>query len=87
MLLTCAPHQQVDATTSIKEIKKQIQRLKPWLYPERQEIRPLPRGKGFSEGQTVGELGIQDQGKIYLKVCQPSSITRSLRFESIQSIH
>lgn len=61
----------VDATTSIKEIKKQIQRLKPWLYPERQEIRPLPRGKGFSEGQTVGELGIQDQGKIYLKDLGP----------------
>lgn len=52
----------------MKELKIQIQRAKPHLYPERQEFRFEPRGKGLDDNKTLEELGIKDSGKLYLKV-------------------
>lgn len=61
----------VDPNTSVKELKKQIQRVKSHLYPDRQELRLEPRSKGLGESQTVKEIGLKDQGKLYLKDLGP----------------
>ena len=62
------PFFQIDPNTTVKELKKQIQRVKSHLYPDRQELRLEPRSKGLGESQTAKEVGLKDQGKLYLKV-------------------
>nr|CAG4650294.1 EOG090X097L [Sida crystallina] len=61
----------VDPSSSIADLKRQIHRLKPWMYPERQEIRLQPRGKGIKESDTLQDAGVKDQGKLYLKDLGP----------------
>nr|CAG4641008.1 EOG090X097L [Eulimnadia texana] len=61
----------VEPSTKIGELKKQIQRLKPHLYPERQELRLEPRGKGIDESKAISAAGIKENGKLYLKDLGP----------------
>ena len=58
----------MDPNSTVKELKAQIQRLKPSLHTGRQEIRLEPRGKGLDDGKSVKALGLKDQSKLYLKV-------------------
>ena len=58
----------VEPSSTVKDLKKQIQHFKPWLYPERQELRLQPRSKAISENEVVQNLGLKEQGKLYLKV-------------------
>lgn len=53
---------------TIKELKSQVQHLKPWLNAGRQEFRLEPRGKGLDDGKSIKTLGLKDQSKLYLKV-------------------
>jgi hypothetical protein len=64
--LTC--FLKVDPSSTVKDLKKQIHHFKPWLYPERQELRLQPRSKAISENEIVQNLGLKEQGKLYLKV-------------------
>ena len=59
---------QVDPNSTLKELKTQIHRLKSHLYPDRQEFRQEPRGKGLDENKTVAAIGLKDKSKLYLKV-------------------
>jgi len=61
----------VDPTSTVKDLKKQIHHFKPWLYPERQELRLQPRSKAISENEIVQNLGLKEQGKLYLKDLGP----------------
>lgn len=61
----------VDPSSTIKDLKRQIYRLKPWMYPERQELRHQARGKGIGENQTIQEAGVKDQGQLFLKDLGP----------------
>nr|CAG4648747.1 EOG090X097L [Polyphemus pediculus] len=61
----------VDPSSTIRDLKKQIQRLKPWMYPERQEIRFELRGKGIDENKTAQAAGLKDQCQLYLKDLGP----------------
>jgi len=61
----------VDPKSTFRELKNQIQRLKPWMYPERQEFRLLARGKGLDEHMTIEDAGLKDQNFLYLKDLGP----------------
>nr|CAG4637159.1 EOG090X097L [Ceriodaphnia reticulata]SVE73047.1 EOG090X097L [Ceriodaphnia reticulata] len=61
----------VDPNSTLKELKTQIHRLKSFLYPDRQEFRLEPRGKGLDENKSVQALGLKDQSKLYLKDLGP----------------
>ncbi|EFX76310.1 hypothetical protein DAPPUDRAFT_199063 [Daphnia pulex] len=61
----------VDPNSTLKELKTQIHRLKSHLYPDRQEFRQEPRGKGLDESKTVAALGLKDKSKLYLKDLGP----------------
>lgn len=61
----------VDPSSKVQDLKNQIQRLKPWMYPERQEFRHEPRGKGLDANKTIQESELKDQSKLYLKDLGP----------------
>nr|CAG4634905.1 EOG090X097L [Alona affinis] len=61
----------VDGNSTVKELKSQIQRLKPWLHSGRQEFRLEPRGKGIDDGKSIKALGLKDQSKLFLKDLGP----------------
>nr|CAG4648047.1 EOG090X097L [Moina brachiata]SVE93114.1 EOG090X097L [Moina brachiata] len=61
----------VTLDSTLKELKKHIHKAKPYLHPERQEFRFEARGKALDENKSLGDLGIKDQGKLYLKDLGP----------------
>ncbi|XP_067001230.2 probable very-long-chain enoyl-CoA reductase art-1 [Anabrus simplex] len=61
----------LNPTTSIKEIKKQIHGLKKSLYPDRQSIRLESKGKSLSDGETLKSLGLKNGTKLYVKDLGP----------------
>nr|CAG4649483.1 EOG090X097L [Scapholeberis mucronata]SVE93728.1 EOG090X097L [Scapholeberis mucronata] len=61
----------VDPSSSLKELKTQIHRLKPYLHPGRQEFRLEPRSKGLEENKTIESIGLKNHSKLYLKDLGP----------------
>lgn len=61
----------VQPTTTIREIKEQLYKLKKAPYVERQSLRLEAKGKSVGDTETVKALSIIDNGKIYLKDLGP----------------
>uniref|UniRef100_A0A1B6D543 very-long-chain enoyl-CoA reductase n=1 Tax=Clastoptera arizonana TaxID=38151 RepID=A0A1B6D543_9HEMI len=59
------------STSSIKDIKKGVQRLKKGLYPDRQSLRLEAKGKTLKDDDTLQSLGIKSGGKLYVKDLGP----------------
>lgn len=55
----------------MKEIKSKIHKAKKGPYPGRQMLRAEPKGKALNDSDTLGTLGIQSGGKLFLKDLGP----------------
>nr|CAG4647200.1 EOG090X097L [Megafenestra aurita]SVE92500.1 EOG090X097L [Megafenestra aurita] len=71
---------EVDPNSTIKEIKNQVYKLKPHLYPDRQELRVEPKGKGLDENQSLLAIGLKNQSHIYLKDLGPQVAWKTVFF-------
>jgi len=61
----------ISPNCSIAELKKQVARQKPKLYPDRQSYRTEPTGKSVKDSQKLSELNVAKTGKIYFKDLGP----------------
>lgn len=62
---------ELDPGTSIIEIKKQVHRIKPKLYPDRQSLKSEPKGKSLRDGDTLQGINFKSGGQIFLKDLGP----------------
>ncbi|XP_054278523.1 probable very-long-chain enoyl-CoA reductase art-1 [Macrosteles quadrilineatus] len=58
-------------SSTIKDVKRGVQRLKSNLYPDRQSIRLEAKGKTLKEDETLQSLGLKSGGKLYVKDLGP----------------
>ncbi|XP_003707296.1 very-long-chain enoyl-CoA reductase [Megachile rotundata] len=61
----------VKPTTTIREIKEELYKLKKAPQIERQSLRADAKGKALSDSETLKNLSISDGGKLYLKDLGP----------------
>jgi very-long-chain enoyl-CoA reductase len=61
----------VNASTTIGEIKKQLHKLKKAPYIQRQSLRSDAKGKALSDSETVKSLSLKTGSKLYLKDLGP----------------
>ncbi|CAF0913176.1 unnamed protein product [Didymodactylos carnosus] len=57
----------VTPNTTIEELKRQVTKQKPELYPDRQSYRTEPTGKSVKDSQKLSELNVDKSKKIYFK--------------------
>jgi len=58
-------------SSTIKDVKRGVQRLQSKLYPDRQSIRLDPKGKTLKDDETMQSLGLKSGGKLYVKDLGP----------------
>ncbi|XP_037555736.1 probable very-long-chain enoyl-CoA reductase art-1 [Dermacentor silvarum] len=61
----------LNQSTTILDVKKQVHRLKPKLYPERQSIKTDQKSKALKDESTLGDLRLQSGDRLYLKDLGP----------------
>jgi len=61
----------IASNATIDELKKQVAKQKPQLYPGRQSYRTEPNGKSVKDNQKLSELNVHKTGKIYFKDLGP----------------
>lgn len=62
---------QVNSSTTIGEIKKQLHKLKKAPYILRQSLRLDAKGKALSDSETVKSLSLKADSKLYFKDLGP----------------
>lgn len=63
--------QGLDPSTTVADIKKQVFRARPALYPDRQSIRSDPRGKSLKDTDTLKSVDFKPGGTLYVKDLGP----------------
>lgn len=58
-------------TSTIKDVKKGVQKLSKTLYPDRQSIRLDARGKSLKDEETLKSLGLKNGSILYVKDLGP----------------
>uniref|UniRef100_A0A1B6LQF0 very-long-chain enoyl-CoA reductase n=2 Tax=Graphocephala atropunctata TaxID=36148 RepID=A0A1B6LQF0_9HEMI len=58
-------------SSTIKDVKRGVQRLKGSLYPDRQSIRLEARGKTLKDDETLQSLGLKSGSRLYVKDLGP----------------
>lgn len=61
----------VSPSTTIKDLKKEVQRLNKALPPNRQSLRLEPKGKAVKDDDTLQSLGVKSGNKLYVKDLGP----------------
>ncbi|KAM7286746.1 very-long-chain enoyl-CoA reductase [Ixodes scapularis] len=61
----------VDPSATITDIKKQVHRIKPKLYPDRQSLKSEPKGKSLRDNETLKSLNFKSGSQLYLKDLGP----------------
>lgn len=62
---------QLRSTSTIKDVKKEVQRLKRNLNPDRQSVRLEAKGKTLKDEETLQGLGLKSGGRLYVKDLGP----------------
>lgn len=61
----------LSASSSIRDVKREFQRIKRSMYADRQSFRIEPRGKALKDEELLETIGLKDGGKIYFKDLGP----------------
>lgn len=61
----------ISATSTIGDLKKQVEKQKPLLYVDRQSYRTEPTGKSLKDSETLSSINVDKSGKIYFKDLGP----------------
>lgn len=62
----------LSANSNILDVKREYEKIKPSLYPDRQSYKNDPKGKSLKDEQTLGELGFtKSGGKLYFRDLGP----------------
>ncbi|XP_077549719.1 trans-2,3-enoyl-CoA reductase Sc2 [Haemaphysalis longicornis] len=58
-------------STTVLDVKRQIYRTQPKLYPDRQALKSDPKAKALKDESTLGDLRLQSGDRLYLKDLGP----------------
>lgn len=59
------------ASTTVLDVKRQVYRTQPKLYPDRQALKSDPKAKALKDESTLGDLRLQSGDRLYLKDLGP----------------
>lgn len=57
--------------TTVMDVKRQVYRTQPKLYPDRQALKSDPKAKALKDESTLGDLRLQSGDRLYLKDLGP----------------
>lgn len=60
--------EQLRNSSTIRDVKRGVQRLKGSLYPDRQSVRLEAKGKTLKDDETLQSLGLKNGSRLYIKV-------------------
>jgi very-long-chain enoyl-CoA reductase len=63
--------QNLSGSSTVKDVKEGIHKIKKSLYPDRQSVRLEPKGKTLKDEDTLQSLDIKNGGKLYVKDLGP----------------